>query len=158
MGTGFGGWGMTGGTAAGLILSELVRTGSHPWADVFDPRRVAPRASAKRFVRENADTAGHFVGDWADALLSSADLPSVGEARVIREDGRPYGVYRDEGGRVHGVSAVCPHMKCVLRWNDAERTWDCPCHGSRFTHEGEVLSGPALDDLPRRPPDTDRRD
>jgi len=158
VGTGFGGWGMTGGTAAGLILSELVRADSHPWADVFDPRRVAPRASAKRFARENADTAAHFVGDWADALLSSADLPSPGEATVVREDGRPYGVYHDGDGRVHGVSAVCPHMKCVLRWNDAERTWDCPCHGSRFTHEGEVLSGPALADLPRRPPDADRRD
>jgi glycine/D-amino acid oxidase-like deaminating enzyme/nitrite reductase/ring-hydroxylating ferredoxin subunit len=150
VGTGFSGWGMTGGTAAGLILSELVRTGSHPWADVFDPRRITPRASAKRFVRENAGVAGHFAGDWADALLSSADLPSAGEASVIREGGRPYGVYRDDDGRVHTVSAVCPHMKCVTRWNDAERTWDCPCHGSRFTHEGEVISGPALDDLPKR--------
>jgi len=150
VGTGFKGWGMTGGTAAGLVLSELVLTGSHPWADVFDPLRVTPRASAKRFLGENAGVAGRFVGDWANALLSESAMPEPGEATIVRADGHPYGVYRDDAGRVHAVSAVCPHMKCVVRWNDAERTWDCPCHGSRFDHDGEVLSGPALEDLPER--------
>jgi len=150
VGTGFKGWGMTGGTAAGIVLSSLVLTGSHPWADVFDPLRVTARASAKRFVGENAEVAGRFVRDWASALLSGSELPATGEATVIRSDGRPYGVYRDEDGEVHAVSAVCPHMNCVVHWNDAERTWDCPCHGSRFDYDGEVLSGPAVEDLPRR--------
>jgi glycine/D-amino acid oxidase-like deaminating enzyme/nitrite reductase/ring-hydroxylating ferredoxin subunit len=150
VGTGFKGWGMTGGTAAGIILSELVRTGSHPWADVFDPLRVTPGASAKRFLGENAEVAGRFVGDWARALLSSSEVPEPGEATVVQSNGKPLGVYRDEHGEVHAVSAVCPHMNCVVRWNDAEKTWDCPCHGSRFTHDGEVISGPAMEDLPRR--------
>jgi glycine/D-amino acid oxidase-like deaminating enzyme/nitrite reductase/ring-hydroxylating ferredoxin subunit len=150
VGTGFKGWGMTGGTAAGMILSQLLRTGSHPWADVFDPLRVGPRESAKKFVTENTEVAGHFVGDWAKALLSPTEIPAQGEAKIVREDGHPYGVYRDEDGEIHAVSAVCPHMSCVVSWNDAERSWDCPCHGSRFDYDGEVLSGPALDDLPRR--------
>ena len=150
VGTGFKGWGMTGGTAAGLILSDLVQTGSHPWADVFDPMRVTPRASAKRFVGDNAEVAGHFVGDWARALLSGSELPARGEAAVVRAGGHPHGIYHDEDGGFHDVSAVCPHMNCVVNWNDAERTWDCPCHGSRFGFDGEVLSGPAAEDLERR--------
>jgi glycine/D-amino acid oxidase-like deaminating enzyme/nitrite reductase/ring-hydroxylating ferredoxin subunit len=145
--TGFKGWGMTGGTAAGMILSDLVRTESNAWADVFDPRRLAPSASAKRFLTETAGVAGHFAGAWASALLSSGGVPPAGEATITRKDGRPYGIYRDENGEIHAVSAVCPHMKCIVQWNDAELTWDCPCHGSRFTYEGEVVSGPAVEDL-----------
>lgn len=148
VGTGFKGWGMTGGTAAGMILSDLILTGGHPWADVFDPLRVTPRASAKRFVEENAEVAGHFFGDRIESLLATDDLPSPGEGKITRSDGEPYGVYRDEDGGVHAVSAICPHMKCLVKWNDAERTWDCPCHGSRFDYDGEVLSGPSLEDLP----------
>ena len=150
VGTGFKGWGMTGGTAAGMILSDIILTGGNPWADVFDPLRVEPRASAKRFLEENTEVAGHFVGDRLESLLASDDLPSAGEGKITREDGRPYGVYRDDDGTVHAVSAVCPHMKCLVKWNDAERTWDCPCHGSRFDYDGEVVSGPALEDLPKK--------
>jgi glycine/D-amino acid oxidase-like deaminating enzyme/nitrite reductase/ring-hydroxylating ferredoxin subunit len=150
VGTGFKGWGMTGGVAAGAILADLILTGSNPWADVFDPLRVEARASARRFVEENVSVAGHFVGDRLDAIFADGDLPSRGDATVTREDGHPYGVYRDEDGTVHAVSAVCPHMKCLVRWNDAERTWDCPCHGSRFDYDGTVVSGPALEDLSGR--------
>jgi glycine/D-amino acid oxidase-like deaminating enzyme/nitrite reductase/ring-hydroxylating ferredoxin subunit len=150
VGTGFKGWGMSGGVAAGEILSELVLTGDSPWADVFDPLRFEPGASARRFVEGNAKVAGHFVGDWAASLLRAGDLPPSGEAKVTQQDGRPYGVYHDEDGDVHAVSAVCPHMKCLVKWNDAERTWDCPCHGSRFDYDGEVISGPAVEDLPKK--------
>jgi glycine/D-amino acid oxidase-like deaminating enzyme/nitrite reductase/ring-hydroxylating ferredoxin subunit len=147
VGTGFKGWGMTGGTAAGMILSDLVLTGGNPWTDVFDPLRVEPRASARRFLEENTAVGGHFVGDRLKSLFAPGDLPAKGEGLVTRRDGRPYGVYRDEDGEIHAVSAVCPHMKCLVKWNDAERTWDCPCHGSRFDYDGEVISGPALEDL-----------
>ncbi|PCR90246.1 FAD-dependent oxidoreductase [Natrinema ejinorense] len=152
VGTGFKGWGMTNGTAAGLILADLIVEGSNPWADVFDPQRLTPGASAKRFLEENAKVGGSFVGDRIKSLLSSlgtdgvADLPP-GDARVVRRASQPVGLYRDESGTTHAVSATCPHMGCLVRWNDAERTWDCPCHGSRFTHDGEVLSGPALEGL-----------
>ncbi|WP_254766123.1 FAD-dependent oxidoreductase [Salinilacihabitans rarus] len=157
--TGFKGWGMTGGTAAGTILADLIVEGSHPHADVFDPLRLTPRASAKRFAGENAKVGGSFVGDRLRSLLASGALPDAGEATVARRGGRPMGLYRDEDGTVHAVSATCPHMACLVRWNDAERTWDCPCHGSRFTHDGDVLSGPALEGLPYlrlAEPDTDR--
>ncbi|MBZ6496633.1 FAD-dependent oxidoreductase [Natrinema longum] len=152
VGTGFEGWGMTNGTAAGMILADLIVEGSNPWADVFDPQRLTPGASAKRFLEENAKVGGNFVGDRITSLLSSlgadgvADLPP-GDARVVRRASQPVGLYRDESGTTHAVSATCPHMGCLVRWNDAERTWDCPCHGSRFTHDGEVLSGPALEGL-----------
>jgi len=149
VGTGFSGWGMTGGTAAGMILSDLIVDGESPWADVFDPQRFTPQSSARDFITENASVGGSFVGDWVKALLSAEDVPlSTDEAKVTRYDGRPMGLYRDEDGTVHAVSAVCPHMNCLLRWNDAERTWDCPCHGSRFTCDGDVISGPALEELP----------
>ncbi|APW98711.1 (2Fe-2S)-binding protein [Halobiforma lacisalsi AJ5] len=151
VGTGFNGWGMTGGTAAGLILSDLIVDGANPWADVFDPQRLPTSSAAKNFLEENAKVGGSFVGDRIESLLASlrTDLEdlSPGEASVVRRAGRPMGVYRDDGGTVHAVSAICPHMDCLVRWNDAERTWDCPCHGSRFTHEGDVLSGPALEGL-----------
>jgi glycine/D-amino acid oxidase-like deaminating enzyme/nitrite reductase/ring-hydroxylating ferredoxin subunit len=150
VGTGFGGWGMTGGTAAGMILSDLVLTGSNPWSDVFDPQRVTVGASAKNFLTENAEVAHRFVGDWAKVLLSTGELPAPGEGTVVRRNGHPYGIYWDEDNDVHAVSAVCPHMRCIVQWNDAEKTWDCPCHGSRFTSTGEVISGPALEDLPKR--------
>ncbi|WP_226479620.1 FAD-dependent oxidoreductase [Natrinema amylolyticum] len=153
VGTGFNGWGMTTGTAAGMILSDLIVEGSSPWADVFDPQRFTPKASAKSFLEENATVGGSFVGDRIKSLLASLEargsdgLPDPGEARVVRRTDQPLGVYRDGEGTTHAVSATCPHMGCLVRWNDAEETWDCPCHGSRFTHEGEVLSGPAVEGL-----------
>ena len=146
--TGFGGWGMTGGTAAGMILSELIVEGESPWADVFDPLRVTPGASAREFVGENATVGARFVGDRLRSLLSrDVDLPAAGEGKVVRQGGRPIAVHRDDEGELHTVSAVCPHLWCLVDWNDAERTWDCPCHGSRFDCDGEVLSGPALEGL-----------
>ncbi len=152
VGTGFGGWGMSGGTAAGMILSDLVVEGSSPWSEVFDPLRFTPVASARSFVRENASVGARFFGDRLEALLAGDDVPARGEADVVRRDGESVGVFRDDEGTVHAVSAVCPHMKCLVRWNDAERTWDCPCHGSRFTYEGDVLSGPSVLGLPNRRP------
>ncbi len=152
VGTGFKGWGMTTGTAAGTILADLIVEGSSPHADVFDPQRFTPKASARRFLEENAKVGGSFVGDRITSLLAAlgadgGDDLSRGDARVVRRASQPVGLYRDEDGTTHAVSATCPHMGCLVRWNDAERTWDCPCHGSRFSHEGEVLSGPAVEGL-----------
>ncbi|MFC6904420.1 FAD-dependent oxidoreductase [Halalkalicoccus tibetensis] len=148
--TGFGGWGMTGGVAAGEIISGLIRDGEHPHQEVFSPARVNGE-SAKTFVTHNAEVGAHFTADWARSLLAGEEAAlEAGEGTVVKTDDGPVGVSRDESGEINAVSAICPHMKCVLRWNDGEESWDCPCHGSRFTPEGRVLDGPAIEDLPRR--------
>ncbi len=154
--TGFGGWGMTNGTAAASMLAALVGGRDHRWADLYSPRRVTlSRESLRELVTENADTAGRFLRGWLRAAdrRSLADL-APGEGTVVREGTSPVAVSRDESGALRAVSAVCPHMKCVVGWNDAEGSWDCPCHGSRFEADGEVIDGPAVEALaPRRPRD-----
>jgi glycine/D-amino acid oxidase-like deaminating enzyme/nitrite reductase/ring-hydroxylating ferredoxin subunit len=151
--TGFGGWGMTNGTVAGELLADLVLGRPNPYRGVFDPKRLSA-AGVRTVVEENAGNAREFVEGWADGLSGGDDsTPPPGEARVVRRGGRPTGLYRDESGELHSVSAVCTHMDCVLDWNEAETSWDCPCHGSRFDVDGDVLVGPAVDSLTRRSPD-----
>ncbi len=149
--TGFGGWGMSNGTAAGRLLADLVRGADNPWRDLYDPLRFRPSASARDLVVENADVAGQFVGDWLTKPRAGdpADL-RPGEARVLRRGTDVLAAYRDEAGETHVRSAVCTHMRCLVQWNDAEGTWDCPCHGSRFDVDGSVIDGPAVRDLPER--------
>lgn len=148
--TGFGGWGMTNGTAAGALLADRILDRETAWGDVYDPMRFSVSA-ARKATRENAQVAGEYVRGWSKGMFSdSAATPEPGEATVTRRDGRPVGVYRDESGEVHEVSAVCTHMDCIVRWNGAEESWDCPCHGSRFDVDGSILDGPAVEDLPTR--------
>ncbi len=146
--TGFDGWGMTGGTAAGMILADLVVDGTSPWGDVFDPQRLRLAASAKRFLTKNATVCVRFLRDRLTTASGDGRALGTDEARIDRGGDGPVARYRDEQGELHEVSAVCTHLDCLVTWNDAERTWDCPCHGSRFTYDGEVIAGPALDALP----------
>lgn len=143
--TGYAGNGLTFGTAAGMIIRDAITGAENPWGDLFDPRRKATSSSALRtLVEENVDYPLHFV---ADRLRQSKGLGVEnvprGEGRVVVIDGQRAAVHRKDDGTVIKVSAVCTHMGCIVRWNNAERTWDCPCHGSRFTPEGLVLGGPA---------------
>lgn len=151
--TGFAKWGMTGGTAAGRIIAEQISAGESGWGDVFDPLRWSGR-DFPGLLSENVDVAGRWLASRAEALLESVDdrsaLPDPGSGTVLRHRGRPVAVRRDEGGTLHALSAVCPHMHCVVEWNDADRTWDCPCHGSRFDADGDVRYGPATVGLPER--------
>jgi len=151
--TGFGGWGMTNGTAAGMMLTDAIRGESNRWLDAFDPLRATVRASAHEFATENANVAKRFAGDWAEGILSDElrDL-NYNEATICRQDGEVLGVYRDDTGDLHAVDAVCPHLGCLVQWNDGERTWDCPCHGSRFEFDGRVINGPANENLPNGVP------
>ena len=148
--TGFGGWGMTNGTAAGRILADRILGRESPWAEVFRPTRLNVGASARSLIEHNADAAGQFLVDRLDPS-AAVDLDEVdpGEAAVVNVRGESVGVSRDADGAYHAVSAVCPHMGCHVEWNDAERSWDCPCHGSRFDPEGRVLDTPAVEDLER---------
>ncbi|WP_115862660.1 FAD-dependent oxidoreductase [Halorussus litoreus] len=149
--TGFGGWGMTNGTAAGMMLADFAQGKTPRWADAFDPARFDPGAGTKELVTENVDVGKEFTVDWAKALLGGED-PTVapGEGEVVKRDGKPLAVARDDNGDLHVTSAVCTHLGCIVHWNDGEQSWDCPCHGSRFSMDGDVLDGPAVDGLPKR--------
>ena len=152
--TGFKKWGMTNGTAAALILADRILGRPNRWAELFDSKRLNPLASAPKFATENASVARHFVGDRLNRGDAAAlDEIAPGEGRLLRLEGRKTAVYRDDEGRVHALSPVCTHMGCHVGWNPAERSWDCPCHGSRFSAEGAVIQGPATRDLERREPD-----
>jgi glycine/D-amino acid oxidase-like deaminating enzyme/nitrite reductase/ring-hydroxylating ferredoxin subunit len=150
--TGFMKWGLTNGSAAALILSDLIAGRSNPWADLFDSTRFKPLASAKELVKENANVGMRFVGDH----LGRPDARSVeslgpGEAGIVRRGAGKVAAYRTPEGELHTVSAVCTHLGCQVKWNEAETSWDCPCHGSRFHYTGRVIQGPAVSDLAAKP-------
>jgi Rieske Fe-S protein len=147
--TGFGQWGMTGGVAAGLLLRDLVQGESSETADVFDPNRFSLRAAGS-VVSNNVTVAKFLAGDHVRALRAPAlsDLPA-GEATVTRQGASMVAAYRDDSGALHAVHARCTHLGCLVAFNNAERTWDCPCHGSRFDVDGAVIQGPAVHPLRR---------
>jgi glycine/D-amino acid oxidase-like deaminating enzyme/nitrite reductase/ring-hydroxylating ferredoxin subunit len=145
--TGDSGMGMTHGTIAGILLTDLILGRPNPWAALYDPSRKTLRAAGE-FYKENINVTGQYT-DW----LAGGDVSSVGEialgkGAVLRRGLSMVAVYRDDHGGLHGCSAVCRHLGCIVHWNDAEKTWDCPCHGSRFSRYGQVLNGPANSDLP----------
>ncbi|MGH9151165.1 MAG: FAD-dependent oxidoreductase [Acidimicrobiales bacterium] len=150
--TGFHKWGMTGGTAAAMILADVATDRENRWLATFDATRVGDGGAVKRFVKENASVGMHFVKDRL-ARLRARDVGDLapGEGAVVRAGGSAVGAYRDPSGRVHAVGVTCTHMGCSLRWNTAETSWDCPCHGSRFTYAGEILEGPATRPLEHVP-------
>ncbi|MFU8815375.1 MAG: FAD-dependent oxidoreductase [Pseudomonadales bacterium] len=151
--SGFNKWGLTTGTAAAMMFVELIQGREHPWAGLFDPGRVDVLPSAKKLLKENADVAARFVGDRLRALtVPSLDQLAPGEGAVVDADGQRLAAYRDDTGAVHACSPLCTHMGCYVQWNQAEKSWDCPCHGSRFDYRGEVLQGPAVHGLERKQP------
>ena len=147
---GFQKWGMTSGTLAAGVLADRIAGRDNPYAAVFDPNRATVR-SAPAVAKAQLWVARHFVGDRLSPAQagSAADVPA-GEARVVRSGLGKIGVYRDEDGIAHGVSLRCTHLGCLVHFNAAERSWDCPCHGSRFDVDGSVLAGPASAPLERR--------
>jgi glycine/D-amino acid oxidase-like deaminating enzyme/nitrite reductase/ring-hydroxylating ferredoxin subunit len=152
MATGFAKWGITGGTAAAHLLSDLVLGRENPYADLFDPNRLNLRASAKSLVRENAITGARFVGDRVKHPgRRPIESLTPGEGDIVRHNGEKVAGYRDDDGHLHAVSPVCTHLGCQVNFNRAERSWDCPCHGSRFAVDGTVLQGPAVHRLEVKP-------
>jgi glycine/D-amino acid oxidase-like deaminating enzyme/nitrite reductase/ring-hydroxylating ferredoxin subunit len=149
--TGYSKWGMTNGTVAAMILSDAILGRANPWARLFDSNRLPRRSALGGFFRENASTWLRFLSGW----VSGGDRATLaglgpGEGAVIRVRGRKTAVYRDDEGRLHGLSPVCRHLYCCVAWNPAERSWDCPCHGSRFDREGRAIEAPTTEDLKRR--------
>jgi glycine/D-amino acid oxidase-like deaminating enzyme/nitrite reductase/ring-hydroxylating ferredoxin subunit len=144
--TGDSGNGMTHGTIAGLLLRDLIRGRENPWAALYAPNRKSLR-SLGRFARENLNVAKEYA-QW----LGKGDVADVseiarGEGAIVRRGVRPVAVYVDEQGKHHEHSGVCPHLGCIVAWNRAEKSWDCPCHGSRFDPEGRMIHGPSQLDL-----------
>jgi glycine/D-amino acid oxidase-like deaminating enzyme/nitrite reductase/ring-hydroxylating ferredoxin subunit len=141
--TGDSGNGMTHGTIAGIILNELVQGRKHQWSRLYDPSRVRLRATPE-FVKENVNVAEQYKDWFTGSETASVAAIKPGEGAILGRGRGKIAVYRDERGDIHGLSAVCTHLYCIVRWNDTERTWDCPCHGSRFDPYGKVINGPAI--------------
>jgi Rieske Fe-S protein len=146
--TGDSGMGMTHGTIAGMLLTDLIHGKDNPWAKLYDPSRKRVRA-AWTYVKEAANMAAQYT-DW----FTGSEVNSVDEIRnncgaIIRRGLRKIAVYRDEAGDLHERSARCPHLGCIVHWNSAETSWDCPCHGSRFDKFGKPIIGPANTPLAR---------
>jgi glycine/D-amino acid oxidase-like deaminating enzyme/nitrite reductase/ring-hydroxylating ferredoxin subunit len=149
---GFGQWGMTGGTAAGLLLDKLIRGEDSPYAELFDPNRFDLRSSLT-LVKDNAVVAGYLVGDHLRAAATSSTVDELrpSEGTVTRRGSRFVAAYRADDGELRTVNARCTHLGCLVAFNNAEKTWDCPCHGSRFGTDGSVIQGPATRPLPPLP-------
>ena len=146
--TGYSGNGMTYSHISALVLTDLITQKENAFAKLFDPNRIKPVAGFTSFVKENVDVVKEFVGKRisSEKLTELSDL-AHGEGRVVKFEGKKLAIYKDEGGKVHAVNPVCTHAKCIVSWNSSEKSWDCPCHGARYSVDGEVLTGPARQGL-----------
>jgi Rieske Fe-S protein len=145
--TGFGAWGISNGTAAGMILADLAAGKENRSLEMFDATRVKPFAGGPRVAAETPGAAAPPAGAHTEPKPKSLTALGRGETAIMKIDGESVAAFRDEQGIVHAVSAVCSHMGCLVGWNETDRTWDCPCHGSRFELSGQVLAGPATKPL-----------
>ncbi|MDQ3082501.1 MAG: FAD-dependent oxidoreductase, partial [Gemmatimonadota bacterium] len=146
--TGDSGNGITHGTIAGILLTDLIIGRKNPWSKLYDPSRVTLRATGE-FLKENLNVAGQYKNWVTGGDVDSYDDIAPGTGAVVKRGRKKIAVYRDDKGDVHERSAVCTHLYCIVDWNTAERTWDCPCHGSRFDPYGQVVNGPAITPLPQ---------
>lgn len=141
--TGLSGTGLTFGTVAGQLLSDLVQQRESPLAPVLSPARFKPLAAAGNLLAENLNIAKRFVADrFGPRPIDNLDTIAKGTGRLIRHDGAAVAAYRDDAGQLHLLSPTCTHAGCFVQWNDGEHTWDCPCHGGRYAATGERLYGP----------------
>jgi Rieske Fe-S protein len=145
--TGDSGMGMTHGTIAGILLTDLIMERECSWVSLYDPSRVT-LSSAGEFAKENINVAAQYVADYlTGGEVTSVEEIEPGSGAVIRRGLTKVAVYREEDGTLVERSAVCPHLGCIVSWNTGEKTWDCPCHGSRYDCYGRVFNGPANSDL-----------
>jgi glycine/D-amino acid oxidase-like deaminating enzyme/nitrite reductase/ring-hydroxylating ferredoxin subunit len=147
--TGFAKWGLTKGVVAAAILTDRMLDRANPWAAVYDAKRLSLKNSAAKFVAENAKVGSWFIGDRVRLRDGREDINRLepGDGTVARIGGRHLAVHRDDEGQLHACSARCTHLGCLVGWNRADRTWECPCHGSQFGADGALLQGPATDPL-----------
>ena len=148
--TGFSGDGLVYGVIAAQIISDLINGIENKFQKVFDSTRFTPIASVKEFIKENAEVFSHFIKDRFTIEKEHFKDLLPGEGKILEKEGEKVAAARDINNELYVLSPVCPHLKCFVQWNNGEKTWDCPCHGSRFNIKGEVLYGPAVKDLERK--------
>jgi Rieske Fe-S protein len=144
--TGDSGNGMTHGTIAGILITDLIMGRKNPWESIYDPSRITLKA-LKEFAKENLNVAVQYTDLVVAGDVSSVDEIKAGQGAILSRGLTKVAAYRDPKGEVHEFSAVCPHLGCIVKWNTSENTWDCPCHGSRYDALGKVFQGPANSDL-----------
>ncbi|MBD1936812.1 FAD-dependent oxidoreductase [Microcoleus sp. FACHB-68] len=144
--TGYSGNGITFGTVAAMLLADLVQGKPNPWRDVYDPNRV-PVAGASRLMTENLNVATHLIADRFKSDASRLSEVRPNEGKIVDVNGEKLAIYRDEAGTIHALSPVCSHATCIVHWNNTEKSWDCPCHGGRYSPTGQVLNGPPINGL-----------
>ena len=146
--TGYSTDGLIYGTLAGMIIADEINETPNEWADLYNAHRFTPVKSAKQFLKENINVAGEYLKDLP-GIKDTSEFGDVtpGSGAIVEKDQSKIAAFRDEHGNLSLVSAVCTHMKCIVSWNNAEKTWDCPCHATRFKPDGTVLEGPAFHPL-----------
>jgi Rieske Fe-S protein len=137
---------MTHGTIAGMLLTDMIMGKQHAWATLYDPGRITLRALPK-FAQENLNVVVQYTDLVTDGDIASLDQLSAGSGAIMRRGLKKIAAYRATNGKLHEFNASCPHLGCVVQWNSSEKTWDCPCHGSRFDAQGAVINGPAISNL-----------
>lgn len=142
--TGFGKWGMTSSMVSANIISDMIMGKNNPYKEIFSPQRFSLAAVSKNLFTNFGETVKGFASHIKITLETADDVP-VNTAGTIRYKGQNAGAYRDKDGRIYIVSLTCPHLKCTLNWNEATKTWDCPCHGSRYDYKGNLIDNPAQD-------------
>ncbi|MBA2940927.1 FAD-dependent oxidoreductase [Paenibacillus sp. CGMCC 1.16610] len=145
--TGFKKWGMTTSVAAAILNTALIAGEKSPYEELFSPSRFHADPMIKTFIMSNANIAKHLIAGKFDIVHREAEELQNDEGAVVRVNGKRAGAYRDTSGELHVVDTTCTHMGCEVEWNEAERSWDCPCHGSRFSYTGTVIEGPAKQPL-----------
>lgn len=145
--TGYAKWGMTQGTIAAKHITDLIVKGNSPFEELYNPSRKMTGDAFKKTFSYNADTAKHLVKGKFDFQNKDIDELQDDQAGITQLHGQRVGAYKDTKGEVHLVNTTCTHLGCEVNWNSGERSWDCPCHGSRFSYTGEVLEGPAVKPL-----------
>ncbi|WP_210468743.1 FAD-dependent oxidoreductase [Sporosarcina sp. 6E9] len=141
--TGFRKWGMSNGTAAALLFRDMVLGKENNFQKLYSPSRFYAHPSMMNFLKENANVVGQLIKGKLEWSKTNPEELSKGEGAVITLDGHRKGAYKDDEGKLHIVDTTCTHIGCEVEWNNGDRTWDCPCHGSRFSFTGEVIEGPA---------------
>lgn len=150
--TGYRKWGMTNSTAAAHVMTDYILGKDNRYSELYTPSRFKADPALKTFIVQNAGVAKEFISGKTEMTYHKIEHLQAGEGAIVRHNGQRAGAYKDEEGNLYLLDTTCTHLGCETQWNEGERSWDCPCHGSRYSYKGEVLEGPAIDPLKKLDP------